>query len=274
MEKLSALSSLLWFREKLAIDLDTLRARSSGVVSTGIRGGMQLDPGNSVEAVYRRHPGKGMLDAGPHVAPVLRGPVGMAPIVFPFSLAASPLVRIDNRLLPGPLFMGGGRRGAITGILKSYLDDSKKHDKEFSVMLPASGLGKEVANRIGLLHEALEKRFLGKGITIREALSRWGNDLEGLGEKGYVSQTGGSHISPGVMLGEHNLVSTLGKKKGQEGVSIPESVRNEVQNMYKTMRKDDESWFQIQRAMGRDLPYGQQRFSRHAIRRILELMRK
>jgi hypothetical protein len=250
--------------EKWAIDLATLRRVSTDLLKRhGVRGGVLLEPGflrGTLRTLRRPKPGKGQL-----FRPM---PVGPAVDTVPRSTQTGGVVRLkdigkqDPRTLlldRGKIFSGGGQAGTFSGRFKDspYLGVRK---------LPSTGVGKEVMNRIGLMHEGFEHRYLGsKGVTYAERARKWGipvpSDTLTIGA---MSSLGG-HVDPRVILNEHNVVSTL--PRGVE--------RHVIRNALSRVRSGsfDPSWKAIQEATGRKIPYGKQRLSRHAIKRIAELMR-
>lgn len=237
---------------KTAIDLATLRRVSSGIMKRhGVRGGMSLDPQAQVLAILRRPAKGGRIAFGPALTPELRQS-GRKIELQQLQGTENPK---DIGYSRGPIF-SGGRRGSFVDIAGSPLG------QQMGLSAPASSLGKEVTNRVGLLHEGLERRALKPGTTIASRSKNWGGaEVPTIEEMGMV---GGGHMSPGVILRESNIVGTLPKGVPQES----------VRRALKPLREAEGTWPTIQQAVGRDLPYGEQRFSRHAIRRIEDLIRR
>jgi hypothetical protein len=176
---------------------------------------------------------------------------------------------------PGSPSYTGGRGGSFSQIL------SNTSRKNSNVVPPRSPQGKEMVNRLGPIHEGFEQDVLGKGMTHAQRARGWGrtNMPATVKEVGSI----GSHISPEVILRENNIISTLGAPARQRQHLVSPSydpnpaLADEVKNSVKSLRTRtaDNSWNIINRATGGRLPeYGQQRLSRHAIRRIQENIKK
>lgn len=132
----------------------------------------------------------------------------------------------------------------FTGLLKipGIGDIAKKR--------PGDGLSMAALNRIGLMHENFE----------RSAILNGSKFLKG---NGYYT-----HASPGVLLREHNLLTTLKKDpKGAGAVNTLVDLRN---NFNKYTRREIESLERMVRSVtGKKMNYGNsQRLNRHAIRKI------
>jgi hypothetical protein len=242
--------------EKRAIDLPTLRRVSSGLLKQhGVRGGRST----AFDRVWRRpiesHGPEVLPDVmtGREVSPIRRALVRLFPGVKRLSRGTEFDVELLKQL-PGPI-LSGGRRGTLTSLVQ--------RSPLVGAPTPPSPLGKEVLNRVALLHEGFEREALGKGMSMADRMRGWGDTPHQNVEK-IRGVVGGGHMSPKVILREHNVVS-----------SLPEfSNREEVQNVMRVLRDRDKTWSKIQQSVGRELPYGEQRLSRHAIRRIEDLIRR
>jgi hypothetical protein len=244
--------------EKLSIDLATLRRVSSALLKQhGVRGGRS----SAVDRVWR----KPIEPMGPEVfAGINQGrlvsPLRRALIrIFPGVKRLSRGTEFDTELLkqtPGPILSGG--RG---GDLASLLQHSQVMQAGAPVSFPA---GKEILNRVALLHEGFERKALGPEMSLAERLRGWGESAPSNIER-VSGVVGGGHMSPGVILKEHNVMSTL------PGFAERDNVREQMRRL----RYADDTWPTIQRAVGGvSIPYGRHRMSRHAIRRIEDLVRQ
>jgi hypothetical protein len=110
-----------------------------------------------------------------------------------------------------------------------------------------SDIEREVANRTALLHEGVELDSLRRLGPNPEWRTRW-------------QSVRSSHAAPDVILRENNVLATL-----------PEQQRGAVTQFYRGMRPVEEL------ALGSVVPnylHGQRRFSRHAIKRIREVLER
>jgi hypothetical protein len=244
---------------KVAIDLPTLRRVSSDLLKRqGVRGGRSTALDRVWRSPVESHGPEVLtgMTTGPKVSPFRR----VLSRLFPGVKRLSRGTEFDPELMrqtPGPI-LSGGRGGALSSIV----DRSSGMVGAPSVPTP---LGKEVLNRVALLHEGFEREALGSGKSLADRMRGWGQSPPSNVEK-IQGVLGGGHISPRVILREHNVVSTLPDFSQREG----------VQNIMRVLRDrhHDKTWPTIQQAVGRELPYGEQRLSRHAIRRIEDLVRR
>jgi hypothetical protein len=140
----------------------------------------------------------------------------------------------------GPIMTGGGGPAQTFNIAR---------DAGLTKMLPKTPQAKEMLNRMGLLHEGWEREVALKSPTMLDTFRAWGKPLNA------------GHMGPSVILNENNLTATL-----------PSQLKSQLKPMLTAMRKRDDSWTTIQQALGRDIPYGSMRFSRHAKKRMLQAM--
>lgn len=245
--------------EKLSIDLATLRRVSSDVLRRhGVRGGMGVDLETGTAGVFRNPHRAGLTPMGPTLSPemAMKTPTGRVPVRdMRDLLEAHPR---DVYHVPAPILSGGGR-GTTSDALSSPI--ARQQDLE----APKSPQGKEMLNRVGLLHENFERQALGRGLSVAQRGQNWGEARLPSALKD-VGMIGGGHISPRVILREHNVLSTLPRG----------TARDEVLNSFVGVRALDRSWNDIHKALKhpQGLRYGQQRLSRHAIRRIEDLVRQ
>lgn len=234
---------------KVAISLSGLRRVSSGLVRRkGLRGGIDLAAG-----AYRRKP---LMSLGPAIdasAAARTQPVGAVSIQELSGMSPRDVIQRQ-----GPILTGGGRRGSFTGLSKFM----RKHDAPIST--PTTPRGQEILNRTGMLHEGLELQALGKGKTIAQRSANWGQPVAPTVAESGVAGYG--HVSPSVVLRERNILNTLPKSRGAAEAT---KTISEIRNL-------EGSAPHIESVIGRALPYGQGqgRLSRHAIRRIEQLMRQ
>ena len=132
------------------------------------------------------------------------------------------------------------RRGTI-GYLKST--GSPELGRVLKSLSPED---KKLFEQLGLAHEMAERHFT--GVPSGEALAK------------AMESTGIGH-APGVIPVEHNILSTLPTE------------HSPVREAQKLLRQDDPAIQAFERATGGRIPFGSgQRLSRHARRRITELM--
>ena len=106
--------------------------------------------------------------------------------------------------------------------------------------LPTNGTDKELINRISLLHEGSEIRHG----ALKENAPQWG----------------GGHVSPKVILEEHNILATL-----------PKGHRRVIKKFFSAVRGGEKE------VLEQNLPgfrYGHQRYSRHAIKHLAEILER
>jgi hypothetical protein len=244
--------------EKLSIDLATLRRVSTGLLREhGVRGGRSTP----FDRVWR----KPIEPMGPEVFAGINQGRPVSPLrralirIFPSVKRLSRGTEFDPELLkqvPGPI-LSGGRGGTLSSLLQ--------HHPAMTAGAPVSlPMGREILNRVALLHEGFERDALGSGMSVAERLRGWGKPVPSNIEGRISGMIGGGHMRPRVILKEHNVMSTL-----------PDfTEKNNVREQMRRLRSADKTWPTIQHAVGGNLPYGQQRLSRHAIRRIEDLVRQ
>lgn len=246
--------------QKVAFTLDQVRKASKLTMANKgfTRGGRSLTvnlDGLSFSPIQRRVPPRTGMGTGP-TGPMLEalpqtshGPLeleesmrvfqGTHPDISPAELLTSPRIAPKEGII-----LGGGRHGTQSGALSGILP------KE---LLPKTPQGKEVANRLGILHEGWEADALKQPAnSMLDSARSWGN-LAGL-------NTG--HLNPSVILNESNAISTL-----------PQGIKEDVLPFFRQARGMDPSWNLIQKGLGKEIPYGEQRFSRHAKKRMLEALK-
>jgi len=238
---------------KIAIDIATLRRVSSDLMRQhGIRGGVGVNLAKDTGGFFR-NPGRGKNIAfGPMIDP--KGFVrGKEIPLWSFSSVAPAELQLGQ----GSLLSGGGG-GSLTSLF------SAPHMKALGVVAPKEPMMKEVANRFGVLHEGLERRAYRPGMTAATKARAWGVNPE-VPTVAHLGLVGGGHRSPSVVMRESNILGTL---------QVPEAWRQSLRQPFNALRQAEGSWPTIERAVGRSLPYGEGRMSRHAIRNIERLIQQ
>lgn len=164
---------------------------------------------------------------------------GLHPDVSARELLAAPRIAPREGII-----LGGGRHGSQTGPLRGLFPEE---------LMPKTPEGNEIANRLGIIHEGWEADALKQpGTSMLEQARKWGSPL-GL-------RTG--HLSPSVILNESTAISTL-----------PQNIKDDIFPYFKQLRGMEPSWDLIQKGLKREIPFGGQRFSRHAKKRMLEALK-
>lgn len=233
---------------KLAIDVATLRRVSSGLMERhGVRGGIGINLAKNTGGFYR-NPGKGKSIAfGPTMEPLATVKGKQVPFGPELANAAPSELHLGRGRI-----LSGGRGGSLTSVF------SAPHTKALGVSAPEEPMMKEIGNRVGLLHEGLERRAIKPGMTAATRARAWGVNPE-VPSVAHLGLVGGGHTNPGVVLRESNILGTL---------QVPEAWRQSLRQPFNRLRQVEGSWPTIEKAVGRSLPYGEGRMSRHAIRRI------
>jgi len=244
---------------KLAINMATIRNVSSNLIKKkGIRGGMGVNLETGTGGFFR-NPGKmpGNLNTGPALAPNMMTPGGKSIPIFSPDLQGMAPGAI--KYSPGAPILTGGRGGAFDPATKQM----SRISGGVTPALPA-GAGpeaKEMLNRVGIMHEGLESTALGKGMSFADRIKNWGGQVpEKMEQAGLI---GGGHMNPGVILQENNIAATLPKTEAGK----------QVTGLLGKIRNFEGTWGQIGQAAGKNLEYGGQRFSRHAVRRLSDLIK-
>lgn len=232
--------------EKVAFNLRDARKATTALAQKHpiVRGGNLVRPSLQADvSSYVRRP-----RANPSEGWSLVGPsTDVGYNIGPQALNINQVSRVPLRsaltapISAGPIMTGGGGPAQTFNIARNAGFPKK--------MLPKTPQAKEMLNRMGLLHEGWEREAALKSPTMLDTYRAWGKPLNA------------GHMGPSVILNENNLVATL-----------PRQLKSQLKPLHAAIRKGDDSWTTIQQALGRDIPYGSMRFSRHAKKRMLQAM--
>jgi len=239
---------------KCAIDLQGLRNVTKGMFRRGeiIRGGATFrgdfaNPHALKQPLTRR--AQKFDFNNPHDAAYPRGET--TAMVMPPDPDAPILPYIQHPGVPkNPVLTGGKGHSHLQYVqqLSSGMGPTLKNPTPES---------REVLNRLLLLHEGTERGVLNAnpGYTVNKMVKSWGSNLKP------EAATVLNHLSPDVLLKEHNMVSTLPKEY------------DNVRDYMTKLRGIDGGHAQMYFKLPQRFDYGTQRISRHARRRMLDILR-